>query len=236
MNTILVVDDDKAIVKMISNFMKLYGFEVVGAYNGENALNKFDDSIDLILLDITMEGINGVELCKEFRKKTNVPIIFLTASSTQSDKVLGFGVGADDYLTKPFDPIELIARVKAQIRRCSQYDDSSKKASNIIEFDNIKIYRDSYQVFKNGSKINLTSTEFNLLTYFIDNPCKVLTRKQILNQVWKSEMYDENTVTTYIKRLREKIEDNKATPKYIKSIRAIGYIFNINKITTQDIL
>lgn len=227
-NTILVVDDDKAIVKMISNFMKIYGFEVISALNGETALKRFDNSIDLILLDIGMNDINGVELCKIFREKTNVPIIFLTASSTQSDKILGFGVGADDYITKPFDPIELIARIQAQVRRYRQYDGLSKEASNIIEFGDIKIYSDSYNVFKNNSKINLTPTEFNLLMYFINNTNKVLTRKQILNHVWKSDIYDENTVTTYIKRLREKIEDVKSSPKYIKSVRAIGYIFDYN--------
>lgn len=228
MYKVLVIDDDKSIVKMISDFMKIYGFEVVCAYCGESALNKMDNSISLILLDINMNGINGIELCKVFRERTNIPIIFLTASSTQYDKVLGFGVGADDYITKPFDPVELVARVQAHIRRYSQYDNPSKRASEIIEFANFKIYKDAHRVFKNELELSLTSTEFNLLMYFLDNANKVLTRKQILNNVWKSDLYDETTVTTYIKRLREKIENDKAAPKYVKSVRSIGYIFDTN--------
>lgn len=226
MDKVLVVDDDKTIIKMISDFMKIYGFEVVSAYNGENALNKLDDSINLILLDINMNGINGIELCKILRERTNIPILFLTANSTQYDKILGFGVGADDYITKPFDPVELITRVQAQIRRYKQYANRPNNSPNIIQFENIKIFKDAYRVFKNDTELNLTCTEFKLLMFFIENANKVLTRKQILNNVWKSDLYDENTVTTNIKRLREKLEDNKAEPKYIKSIRAIGYIFD----------
>ena len=226
MEKVLVVDDDKSIVRMISEFMKLYGIEVVGAYSGETAVNKLDNSISLILLDINMRELSGIDLCKIFRERTNIPIIFLTANTSQYDVVLGLGIGADDYIKKPFDPVELVARVKAHIRRYNQYKDlGTHKDSEIIEFDNIKIFKDSHRVLKGDLELKLTITEYNLLIYLVENSGKVLTRKQILNNVWKSDMYDENTVTTYTKRLREKIEDDKGNPKYIKSVRAIGYIF-----------
>lgn len=226
MDKVLVVDDDKSIVHMIAEFMKLYGLEAVTAYSGETAINKLDNSISLILLDINMSELSGIDLCKIFRERTNIPIVFLTANSSQYDMVLGLGVGADDYIKKPFDPIELIARVKAHIRRYNQYGNlSSNQDGEVVEFDGIKIFKDSHRILKENSEIHLTATEYNLLIYFIENAGKVLTRKQILNNVWKSDMYDENTVTTYTKRLREKIEDDKRNPRVIKSVRAIGYIF-----------
>lgn len=224
MYRVLVVDDDKALVHMVTEFMKVYGLEAVSAYSAETALKKLDNSINLILLDINMKDMNGIELCKIFRERTNIPIIFLTGNSNQYDKVLGLGIGADDYITKPFDPVELIARIQAHIRRYVSYNSYPQLKTESIEFGDIIVLPKSYKVIKKGIEIHLTSTEFNLLLYFINNSNKVLTRKEILNHVWKSDMYDENTVTTYIKRLREKIEDDKSNPKYIKSVRSIGYI------------
>ncbi|MBE6068518.1 MAG: response regulator transcription factor [Clostridium lundense] len=231
---VLVVDDDKSIVNMVSEFMKLYGLEAVTAYSGETAINKLDNSISLILLDINMNELSGIDLCKIFRERTNVPIVFLTANSSQYDMVLGLGIGADDYITKPFDPVELIARVKAHIRRYKQYGNvSSNNDNEIIEVGEIKIFKDSHKVLKGDSEVNLTVTEYNLLMYFIENDGKVLTRKQILNNVWKSDMYDENTVTTYTKRLRKKIEEDAKSPRFIKSVRSIGYIFNGQESATH---
>ncbi|WIF95753.1 response regulator transcription factor [Caminicella sporogenes] len=234
MDKIMVVDDEKKIVHMISQFMKINNLEVVPAYSGKEAIEKLNSDIKLVILDISMENLDGMETCKIIRKKTNIPIIFLSAKSSQYDKVLGFGIGADDYITKPFDPIELVARVKAHIRRYKEYNNSNPNANkNIIKFDNIEIHINAHKVLKNGKEINLSTTEFNLLLFFINNVHTVLTRKQILNNVWKSELYDENTVNTYVKRLRHKIEDNKSNPKYIKSIRGIGYIFEA-KINTNS--
>ena len=227
--SILVVDDDKAIVKMISDFLTINGLTSVCAYTSEAALIRLDDSIDLILLDINMNGTNGIELCKELRLRTNIPIIFLTANSTQYTKLLGFGVGADDYITKPFDPVELIARVQAQLRRYHQYTVHPQNPNTLVQFDNIKINKEAHHVYKNDVELNLTCTEFKLMLYFVENAGKVLTRKQILYHVWKSDLYDENIVTTNIKRLRGKLEDNAAEPRYIKSVRAIGYIFELSE-------
>lgn len=229
MDRVLIVDDDKAIVHMVSEFMKVYGIDVITAYSGETALNKIDNSISLILLDINMKGINGLELCKIIRERTKVPIIFLTANSSQYDKVLGLGVGGDDYVTKPFDIVELIARVQAHIRRYKEYGRGTKDNSKeIVQFGNIKIIKDSRRVLRSPDKeVNLTSTEYNLLLYLVENPGKVLSRRELLNNVWKSDMYDENTVTTYIKRLREKLEDGRGDGGFIRSVRGIGYVFEM---------
>lgn len=225
MQSVLIVDDDKSLVQMIAKFLSVYGIEAVAAYSGETALKKLDSSIGLILLDIKMKDISGMEMCKILRSRTDIPILFLTASASQQDKVLGLGLGADDYITKPFDPIELVARIQAHLRRYNRFRDTKNK-SDVIEMDNLRINIAAHKVYKNNREIDLTFTEFCLLVYFIENADRVLTRKQILNNVWKSEQYDENTVTTYVKRLREKIEDDKSNPKRIESIRNVGYLFN----------
>ncbi|WP_432405273.1 response regulator transcription factor [Wukongibacter sp. M2B1] len=227
MDRIMVVDDEKKIVHMITEFMKVNQIEVVPAYSGREAIKKLDATLKLVILDINMEDIDGMEVCRKIREKSNIPILFLSANSSQYNKVLGLGIGADDYVTKPFDPIELIARVKAHIRRYNSYDNPVKNRI-VIRFGDIRIDRAARKVTKNHSEVSLSTTEFNLLLFFLDNRNTVLTRKQILNNVWESELYDRNTVTTYVKRLRDKIEDDRSNPKYIKSVRGIGYIFEVN--------
>ncbi|KXG74196.1 response regulator transcription factor [Thermotalea metallivorans] len=227
MHKILVVDDEKKIVHMISEFMKIYEIQVVPAYSGKEAMEKLDPSIQLIILDINMESLNGIEVCKKIREASNrIPIIFLSSNTAQCDKILGLGVGADDYITKPFDPLELVARVKAHIRRYRDYNPNVKGDENkIIQFDDIVVYRSAHKVTKKGQEVPLSSTEFKLLLYLIDHVHIAMTRKQILQDVWESEHYDENTVTTYVKRLRSKLFDCSRDQKYIQSIRGIGYIF-----------
>ncbi len=227
MDRIMVVDDEKKIVQMITEFMKVNQIEVIPAYSGREAIKNLDAMLKLVILDVNMEDIDGMEVCKKIREKSNIPILFLSANSSQYNKVLGLGIGADDYVTKPFDPIELVARVKAHIRRYNNYDNPVKNR-NIISFGDIRIDRAARRVTKNHAEVSLSTTEFNLLTFFLDNRNTVLTRKQILNNVWESELYDSNTVTTYVKRLRDKVEDDRSNPKYIKSVRGIGYIFELN--------
>lgn len=227
MDRIMVVDDEKKIVYMITEFMKVNEIEVIPAYSGLEAIEKLDDTLKLIILDINMANVDGMEVCKRIRDKSNIPIIFLSANSSQYNKVLGFGIGADDYVTKPFDPIELVARVKAHIRRHSNYDNPAKN-KNIIKFGKIKIDRTAHKVMKDDKEIVMSTTEFNLLLFFIDNSNTVLSRKQILQNVWKSELYDSNTVTTYVKRLRDKLEDDGTHTQYFKSVRGIGYIFEVD--------
>lgn len=227
MDRIMVVDDEKKIVHMITEFMKANQIEVIPAYSGNEAIKKLDSTLKLIILDINMDDIDGMEVCKKIRERSNIPIIFLSSNASQYDKVLGLGLGADDYITKPFDPIELVARVKAHIRRYSSYGDPVKH-KNFIKFGNIKVHRAAHRVMKDDKEISLSTKEFNLLLFFIDNSNTVLTRKQILNNVWESELYDDNTVTTYVKRLRDKIEQDRGNPLYIKSVRGTGYIFEAN--------
>lgn len=221
---ILIVDDDKRVVKMLVEYMKLYEFKTVCAYNGRDALAFFDDSVDLIVLDINMDGINGNEVCQKIRETNNVPIIMLSANATSFDKIKALGEGADDYVVKPFDPLELVARIKAHINRIERYK-ASKNQEVPIEFDDIKIYRNAYKVTKSEDDISFTNTEFRLLVYLIDNAFNAISRQKILKDVWQSDLYDENIVNTYIKRIRIKLGDVGSHEKYIKSIRGVGYIF-----------
>lgn len=221
---ILVVDDDKRVVKMLEEYMKLYEFKTVSAYNGRDALAFFDESVDLIVLDINMEDINGIEVCQKIRETTNVPIIILSANASSFDKIKALGVGADDYVVKPFDPLELIARIKAHINRIERYK-ASKTPETPIEFDDIKVYRNAYKVTKNDNVISFSNTEFRLLVYLIDNAFNAVTRQKILKDIWQSDLYDENIINTYVKRIRIKLDDISNSEKYIKSIRGVGYMF-----------
>lgn len=221
---ILIVDDDKRVVQMLVEYMKLYDFKTVCAYSGRDALAFFDETIDLIVLDINMDDINGIDVCRKIRENNNVPIIMLSANAASFEKIKALGEGADDYVVKPFDPLELIARIKAHINRIERYK-ASKNLEAPIEFDDIKIYRNAYKVTKNGADICLSNTEFRLLVYLTDNAFKAVSRQQILKDVWQSDLYDENIVNTYIKRIREKLEGMGGNEKYIKSIRGVGYMF-----------
>jgi DNA-binding response OmpR family regulator len=227
MAKIMVVDDEIEIAEMIEDFLRLEDIEVIKADSGEKALELFDDSIDLIVLDVNMDGISGIDTCKEIRKKSFTPIIFLTCNNSQNDMLLGLGVGADDYITKPFNPIELIARIKANIRRAESYN-SGSISDEIITFDDIAVYRKRFTVFKNNIDVKISTKEFELLVYLIENAHIVLKREQILNNVWGDIYYDENLVNTTIKRLRRKIEDDPENPEYIKTIWGAGYVFQGN--------
>jgi DNA-binding response OmpR family regulator len=221
---ILVVDDDKKIVSMISDFMQINSIETIKCYSGKEAveLSKNHD-IQLIILDINMDGINGFDTCKKIREFSNVPIIFLTAKITQLDKILGLGLGADDYITKPFDPLELVARVKANIQRSNSYRNTTTQ--NILAHKNISVDLTTHKVTINNKTIALSSTEYALLIYLINNSNRIITRKELLINVWNSEIYTENTVNTYIMRLRNKIEKDKNFPESLITIRNEGYLF-----------
>ncbi|PAB59820.1 response regulator transcription factor [Anaeromicrobium sediminis] len=227
MDRILVVDDDRNIVRMISEFMKINNIKVIEGFSGKDALALMDDEIQTIILDINMDDINGLEVCREIRKKYNVPIIFLSAKTSQYDKVLGLGIGADDYVTKPFDPLELVARVKAQIRRYNSFKESgNSKVEKTIEVGTLKVLVSSHRIYVDGNEVNLSNTEYNLLIFFLNNLDTVLSRKQILKNVWDSDIYTENTVNTYVMRLRQKLEAKSKDFKNLMTIRGVGYIFN----------
>ncbi len=222
----MIVDDEKDIIYMIKDFTKIYDIQVIEAFSGEEALEKFDETIKMLIIDINMDGMSGIELCKKIRESSNVPIMFLTCKNSQRDIILGLGVGADDYITKPFDPIELIARAKANIRRYKDYNKVEVvKNDDIISFNNIKVLKNSYKVLKDDVDTNLTAKEFKLLLYLIENAHLVLSRDQILDNVWNNNYYDKNVVTTTVKRLRRKIEDYPDNPSYVKTVWGVGYVF-----------
>ncbi|AQS04148.1 response regulator transcription factor [Clostridium beijerinckii] len=224
---ILVVDDDKDIRRILKIYLINAGYEVILASNGKEALELIEDNIKLILLDVMMSEMDGLEVCVKIREKYNMPIIFLTAKSEVIDKVAGLTAGGDDYITKPFQSIELIARVQANLRRYTYIENNTaiKEDKNDILIDDLNINLTSYTVKKNGSEVSLTKTEFSILKLLVKNRGRVFNIEQIYENVWQKEsiLNAENTVSVHIKKLREKIEDDVKKPKYIKTVWGIGY-------------
>ena len=224
---ILVVDDEKPIADILQFNLKKEGFEVICAYDGNDALEKVEEiNPDLILLDIMLPQRDGMEVCREIRKKHDMPIIMLTAKDSEIDKVLGLELGADDYVTKPFSTRELIARVKANLRRHQQVPAAAEdeKESNEIDVGSLTIHPDAYIVSKRGEMIELTHREFELLHYLAKHIGQVMTREHLLQTVWGYDYYgDVRTVDVTVRRLREKIEDNPSHPTWIVTRRGVGY-------------
>jgi len=223
---ILVVDDDKDIRNMIKIYLKNENYKVYTAENGEEALEISENNkIDLIILDIMMPKMNGTQTCMKIREKHKMPIIFLTAKTEDQDKITGLSAGGDDYITKPFNPLELIARVKANIRRVRVFDNiQEKEENNIVKIEDLIIDKDNHQVFMEDREIHLTKTEFEILRLLGENKGKVFSIEKIYNRVWKDEFFvTDNTVTVHIRKLREKLGDDYKNPKYIKTIWGVGY-------------
>ena len=224
---ILVVDDEKPIADILQFNLKKEGFDVYCAYDGNEAIKLVEDiQPDLILLDIMLPQQDGMEVCREVRKKYDMPIIMLTAKDSEIDKVLGLELGADDYVTKPFSTRELIARVKANLRRqkhaANQQDEQEE--TNEITVGHLVIHPDSYMVSKRGETIELTHREFELLFYLAKHIGQVMTREHLLQTVWGYDYYgDVRTVDVTVRRLREKIEDNPSHPAWIVTRRGVGY-------------
>ena len=221
---ILVVDDEPDIVELVSYNLKKEGFSVSSASDGEEALGKIrKGKFDLVVLDLMLPGIQGMELCRILRNNPEterLPVIMLTAKGEATDKVIGLEVGADDYLAKPFSPRELIARIKAVLRRSA----GKPAGEKIVRIRDLVINRETYTVLKNNSPLTLSSTEFRLLLYLVERKGRVFSRDQLLDAVWKNESYVEpRTVDVHIRRLRTQIEDDPANPVYIKTRRGIGY-------------
>ncbi len=227
MAKVLVVDDEASIVNIISYNLKKEGYEVITAEDGENGLElALSESPDLILLDIMMPKMDGYEVCRKVREKSNVPIIMLTARADEVDKVIGLEMGADDYVTKPFGNRELIARVKAHLRR-SAAKDMPETNGNVQTFGDLTIDFDRYEVTKRGDVINLTLREFELLTFLATQKTQIFNRETLLEKVWGYEYFgDVRAVDVTIRRLREKIEDDPGKPRYIITKRGIGYYFS----------
>lgn len=226
MKKILVVDDEKPISDIITFNLKNEGYEVVAAYDGEEAIEKFNaENPDLVILDLMLPIIDGLEVCRQIRKTSAVPIIMLTAKDSEIDKVLGLELGADDYVTKPFSNRELVARVKANLRRNTLKDVSEEENKpNEIAVGDLIIHQDAYVASKYGKEIELTHREFELLHYLAQHIGQVMTREHLLETVWGYDYFgDVRTVDVTIRRLREKIEDQPSHPTYIITRRGVGY-------------
>lgn len=224
-NTVLVVDDEKDIRELIEIYLINEGLEVISACNGIEALEKLKNSnIDLIVLDVMMPKLDGIRTCLKIREERKLPIIMLSAKNEDSDKILGLNVGADDYVTKPFNPLELVARVKSQLRRCFNFNESKKQEEDEIIIDGVTINRASREVFVEGSFVRLTPLEFSILEVLAINKGRVMSTEQIYNSVWKESFNNaDNTVAVHIRNIREKIEINPKEPKYIKVVWGVGY-------------
>jgi two-component system response regulator VicR len=226
-NKVLVVEDEERISDIIKLNLEKEGFEVITATDGQVGLDlALSSDPDLLLLDVMLPSIDGFEICKRVREKSNVPIIILTAKEEELDKVLGLDLGADDYMTKPFGLRELIARVKANIRRVSMPKPDSEDPSKVKAIGNIEIDMNRYEIRKNGAPLELTLREFELLKFLAEREDKVFSREQLLEDVWGYDYYgDIRTVDVTVRRLREKLEDNSSDPKYIQTKRGVGYFF-----------
>ena len=224
---VLVVDDEKLIVKGIRFSLEQDGMEVDCAYDAEEALNKAkSNSYDMILLDIMLPKMDGFEVCQAIREFSDMPIVMLTAKGDDMDKILGLEYGADDYITKPFNILEVKARIKAIMRRTSPARQQAAQAS-VIEKGDLKLDCESRRLFINGTEINLTTREFELLEIMVKNENKVYSRENLLNLVWGKEYPgDVRTVDVHVRRLREKIETNPSEPKYVHTKWGVGYYYN----------
>jgi DNA-binding response OmpR family regulator len=236
MERILIVDDELGIIEMITLLLKKEGFShIKSALDGYSALEMIKkENIDLIILDVMLPDINGFDLCMEIRKSTQTPIIFLTSKKTDFDLLRGFGTGGDDYITKPFNSLELIARVQAQLRRHRMYmnTNSPNKIKSLIDEEDIKEYvhfsinKKEAQVYKNGEVIDLTAKEYQLLLFFSNNPHQIFSTAQLYDKVWGNPYFlDDKTVAMYISKIRKKIEPDPKKPLYILTIRGLGYKF-----------
>ena len=225
MHRILVCDDEKDIVSALRIYLEAEGYQVMEAYNGREALELLKkEELHLVLMDVMMPELDGVSALAAIRQRSNVPVIMLTAKSEDSDKVLGLTLGADDYVTKPFNPVELLARVRSQLRRYMQLGGNSPARGDVLKVGELVVDAQRGEASVNGELLNLTSTEFDILKYFVENPGKVLSPREIYTAVWKNEPYGaENTVAVHVRHIREKIEINPAEPRYIKAVWGKGY-------------
>ena len=223
--TILVADDENDIRNLVKISLEENGYTVVTAENGKQALDIIQtQTIHLAILDVMMPVLDGFNLLRKIREKSTIPVIFLTARTNDMDKVLGLGLGADDYLSKPFSITEMLARVGAQLRRNNEYLSHKEMSTPIIEYGDLTIDREKCCTFKAGNPIELGVKEYKLLLHFLENPERVFTKRQLYHAVWDEEFYfDDNTVMVHISRLRNKIEDDPQNPEYLKTIRGIGY-------------
>ena len=229
MSKILIIEDEEAIADLEKDYLELSGFEVEIEERGDAGLTKaLKEDFDLIILDLMLPGVDGFEICKKIREEKDIPVIMVSAKKDDIDKIRGLGLGADDYMTKPFSPSELVARVKAHLARYERLVGSGIQENEIIEIRGIKIDKTARRVWMNGEEKAFTSKEFDLLTFLAQNPNHVFTKEELFSKIWDMESIgDIATVTVHIKKIRGKIEFNTAKPQYIETIWGVGYRFKV---------
>ena len=229
MSKILIVEDEEAIADLEKDYLELSDFEVTIENNGDTGLETaLAGNYDLVILDLMLPGMDGFEVCKKIREEKNIPIIMVSAKKDDIDKIRGLGQGADDYMTKPFSPSELVARVKAHMARYDRLVGSNQKVNDIIEIRGLKIDKTARRVYVDGEERVFTTKEFDLLTFLAENPNHVYSKEELFREIWDMDSIgDIATVTVHIKKIREKIEFDTAKPQYIETIWGIGYRFKI---------
>lgn len=229
MAKILIIEDETAIAELEKDYLELSDFEVILEQDGSSgAARAIDEDFDLIILDLMLPGMDGFDICKLIREKKNTPIIMVSAKKDDIDKIRGLGLGADDYMTKPFSPSELVARVKAHMARYQRLTTSGIPENKVIEVRGLKIDKTARRVYINGEEKAFTTKEFDLLTFLAENPNHVFTKEELFKEIWEMESIgDIATVTVHIKKIREKIEDSSSKPQYIETIWGVGYRFKV---------
>ena len=229
MSRVLIIEDEMPIAELERDYLELSDFEVVIENDGRAGLERvLTEDFDILILDLMLPGISGFDICREVRGSKEMPIILVSARKDDVDKIRGLGLGADDYITKPFSPSELVARVKAHLARYDRLLKSSAQENEIIEIRGLKIDKDARRVWVNGEEKPFTTKEFDLLTFLAQNPNRVFTKDELFREIWDMESVgDIATVTVHIKKIREKIEKNTAKPEYIETIWGVGYRFKI---------
>ncbi|MCI8333052.1 MAG: response regulator transcription factor [Lachnospiraceae bacterium] len=229
MSRILIIEDEEAIADLEKDYLELSGFQVDIATDGRIGLERaLSDDFELVILDLMLPGVDGFEICRQVRETKNTPIIMVSAKKDDIDKIRGLGLGADDYMTKPFSPSELVARVKAHLTRYERLVSSNVRENTVVEIRGIKIDKTARRVWVNGEEKNFTSREFDLLTFLAENPNHVFTKEELFQKIWDMDSVgDIATVTVHIKKIREKIEFNSTKPQYIETIWGVGYRFKV---------
>ncbi len=226
---ILIIEDEADIAELEKDYLEVSDYEVQIARDGESGLQKaLEEEFDLIILDLMLPGRDGFEICRSIRETKNIPIIMVSAKKDEIDKIRGLGLGADDYMTKPFSPSELVARVKAHLNRYERLVTSNIKRNEIVEIRGIRIDKTARRVYVNGEEKTFTTKEFDLLTFLAENPNHVFSKDELFREIWDMESVgDIATVTVHIKKIREKIEYDTSKPQYIETIWGVGYRFKV---------
>lgn len=229
MSKILIIEDEEAIADLEKDYLELSGFEVEIDTRGDTGLERaLNNDFDMYILDLMLPGVDGFEICRQIREVKNTPILMVSAKKDDIDKIRGLGLGADDYITKPFSPSELVARVKAHLARYERLISSNVQENEIIEIRGIRIDKTARRVWVNDEEKQFTTKEFDLLTFLAQNPNHVFTKEELFSKIWDMESIgDIATVTVHIKKIREKIEYNTAKPQYIETIWGVGYRFKL---------